>query len=1466
VGRIRILLAALLLLGAGFTSFGGGVAAATYRISGRVTDQNAIPYAGATVEAVASGAVAASTTTGTDGAYALPVPAGTYDVRVTPAPGSGLGATTAPGRVVAADVTIDFVLVPAGVITVAGRVSDGLGAPLAGQSVALFNGTQAVAGRQDTDAAGGFSFAVTAGTYFLRVAQGYYPVAGRPTAYYYGFDTARFAVTGSTLLDLALPFKRLVVHMQDPAGLPVAGVAVGARVDNHNLPIGGLSADAYSNENYGHYPVTDAGGDVTLWCFPTGTRPESVISVNPAAGGPYLPTTLNGVVVAGDTTLTVTLATPVAVRGRVTNALGDALAGQQVALSGPTAANVVTDAAGSYALRVAPGTYTMHIAPAQGGATYPLVPATYEVVTAPFAVAGDTTLDVSLPLRRVTVTVQTPAGTPVAGAAVGTNYGTGTATNLALGTLTGRGSAQYAFNSSPTQTPLTDANGQAVLWLFPNDAATGYSITAEPPVGSDFVAATVTGVQVVGDRALAVALAAPVTLQGRLLGESGEPLAGQRVALSSLAGGSGASATTDAAGHYALRAQAGPYRLSANGGNNGNAALPLPQDYSLIIYETPGNYDLALTADRTLDITLPFRRIRVRVQDNAGAPIAGATLATNNPLVDGVSLGPVLGRGRSTGWSSGSDAAGVATLWLLPTDVNRYTLSVTPPPGSPFAPFSLANLAVVGDTELQVALQFVHAPPATTATTAPGLDGQNVGPDPLTIALAATAAPGFTVATTRYTVDGGAEQTYAGPVAVAGAGAHTLRYWSVDNAGVYEAARALAFTLRTPQPPTAAAGGPYAVGEGGTVVLAGSGVDPDGTAVTYAWDLDGDGTFETAGATPTFAATGIDGPATRAIALRVCDATGACATATTTVAIANVAPTATFAAAPTTVPAAGQFTLALTGPADPGTADSAAGFRYAFSCDGAPLDGATYGAAGMGATATCPAGTGGDRQVRGRIIDKDGGFTEYATTITVLVPTVAIDSVATLEGLAGTTTVARFTVTLSVAAATPVTVDYATADGTATAGVDYVATGGTLTFAPGEMSKIVGVTILGDNAVEPDETFTVTLSAPQGANLGGGGAGATGTGTITNDDLPPPPTPTATATPPPPPPTPTATATSPPPPPTPTATATPPPPPPPPPSSGIATGGTGPTGVAVNPRTKRLYIANNGSDNLTVFDTTTNKRVADIYLGSPYALGPFGVAVNPVTNRIYVAHAWSRSGTGSVLTVIDGATNTIIGRWDAGPIPYAVVVNSVTNRIYVGHGDSDPFGGYATSTQVSVFDGATNVKIAAIETATDIAAGGSYAVAVDEGHNRVFHVNTNGMLSRIDGATNKVAGQRYLFSAATDVAYNPRTNLVYVVLQGVKKIAVVDPETMKEVGRIDVVAGPHGIAVNPTTGHILVTLVNNTLAVIDGDPARAATYHRVIAAIPVGKGPWYVAVNPETNKVYVMNYTANTFSVVQDMP
>ena len=96
-------------------------------------------------------------------------------------------------------------------------------------------------------------------------------------------------------------------------------------------------------------------------------------------------------------------------------------------------------------------------------------------------------------------------------------------------------------------------------------------------------------------------------------------------------------------------------------------------------------------------------------------------------------------------------------------------------------------------------------------------------------------------------------------------------------------------------------------------------------------------------------------------------------------------------------------------------------------------------------------------------------------------PTLSIAGPALVNEAAGTVT---YTVTLSNPSASTVSVNYGTANGSATAGSDYTATSGSLSFAPGETSKTFTVAIANDAVYEGSEAYSVSLSAPTNATLG----------------------------------------------------------------------------------------------------------------------------------------------------------------------------------------------------------------------------------------------------------------------------------------------------------------------------------------------------------------------------------------------
>ena len=122
--------------------------------------------------------------------------------------------------------------------------------------------------------------------------------------------------------------------------------------------------------------------------------------------------------------------------------------------------------------------------------------------------------------------------------------------------------------------------------------------------------------------------------------------------------------------------------------------------------------------------------------------------------------------------------------------------------------------------------------------------------------------------------------------------------------------------------------------------------------------------------------------------------------------------------------------------------------------------------------------------------------TDNVRAVPIQIGGLAIDDVTVVEGDSGTTN-AVFTVTRIGSNTQTATVDYSTADDTATAGQDYVATNGTLTFNPGETTKTITIGINGDTDLESSENFFVNLTNPTNIAI----TDSQGVGTILVDDV-----------------------------------------------------------------------------------------------------------------------------------------------------------------------------------------------------------------------------------------------------------------------------------------------------------------------------------------------------------------------------
>jgi YVTN family beta-propeller protein len=222
--------------------------------------------------------------------------------------------------------------------------------------------------------------------------------------------------------------------------------------------------------------------------------------------------------------------------------------------------------------------------------------------------------------------------------------------------------------------------------------------------------------------------------------------------------------------------------------------------------------------------------------------------------------------------------------------------------------------------------------------------------------------------------------------------------------------------------------------------------------------------------------------------------------------------------------------------------------------------------------------------------------------------------------------------------------------------------------------------------------------------------------------------------------------------------------------------GAQPFGVAVNPATNRIYVSSARTNSLWVIDGASDTVIDRIPVR---ASGPYGVAVDTVTNTLYVANPACCHNEGRTVSVIDGATGKFVTSIDLGHKANAetLAVNDVTNRVYVAdlcevETTSDCFHNGNFGHTISVIDGASYTVIDHLSVGT-----APFGPAVDIQRNTVYVPNLfDNSVSVIDGASDAVIDTVPVGTLPAGAAVNTSTNRVYVSNLGDNTVTVLPRE------------------------------------------------------------------------------------------
>lgn len=252
----------------------------------------------------------------------------------------------------------------------------------------------------------------------------------------------------------------------------------------------------------------------------------------------------------------------------------------------------------------------------------------------------------------------------------------------------------------------------------------------------------------------------------------------------------------------------------------------------------------------------------------------------------------------------------------------------------------------------------------------------------------------------------------------------------------------------------------------------------------------------------------------------------------------------------------------------------------------------------------------------------------------------------------------------------------------------------------------------------------------------------------------------------------------------------------------------------------RIFVANIGSNNVTIVDGATNLHVIDVSTGT----APAAVIVNALTDRVYVANSGA-----STLTMINGAVtiNSTAGSVTVGTNPVAVGINPVTNRL------------------VSANSGSANATIVdcALHTQTGLQGLSIGTPMIELATNKIYKTNWgDAKISVFDGVTNAQSFIDNVPMTRSDGELNPVTHRLYVTDFTAGKVRVIDTLADTHIADITVDGG----------NNILVDHVNNkvycqrqtvgTWSVFDG------TSH-VVTPLPAF-GTSNVALDPKTHRIF----------------
>ncbi|MEL0036769.1 MAG: carboxypeptidase regulatory-like domain-containing protein, partial [Gammaproteobacteria bacterium] len=620
------------------------------KLSGIISGEGA-PIAAATVGLYdQSRSLIATYTTVADGYYEfVNLAAGNYFISVTPPLNSPFSASPIEAiRIDDSDV-VHLISLVGDAVVLSGILRDSSGRIIDGASVTLHKQTNnnQIGNPAITDSNGFYRFSVAPGIYKLRVVldgstgQSAYPAPDFAAVLYLP-QNLELAVT--TQQDITLPLAVLSGRTLDSSGTPVAGVRLVLQqqfvADATNYVLENFSSDSSG------YALSDSNGDYQVAVY---TNQTFAISLTPPESRlDQAVTTIDGVNIAADSVIDLSLTEGVALTGTLTDQTGQVMDRARLSLFDQTTEQpighaIYTDANGGYQFKVEEGDYRIQMTLDPFGPNEQNRPvynmpdyARLSYAIENISVTGATVQNIVAPMATLTGTVQDIDSNPVADARV-------TISHVAYEQLNGNEAGFYLESEgrSSLTNAKTDANGQFSIALFTDQIM---DISIVPPTSEREIATTLFADYTISMNTVDIfTLDQAVTLSGTLRDAAGTVVDNTAITVHNFSNNQLADqpTVTDASGYFEFKVATGRYKLrpylqSETSVNNVavSPAYPVP-DFAAVYYQPA---EINVTGDVNLDVQLPMSVLTGKTIDVNGVAVANVKMRIDHAFAeDGVS-------------------------------------------------------------------------------------------------------------------------------------------------------------------------------------------------------------------------------------------------------------------------------------------------------------------------------------------------------------------------------------------------------------------------------------------------------------------------------------------------------------------------------------------------------------------------------------------------------------------------------------------------------------------------------------------------------------------------------------------------------------------------------------------------------------------------------------------------------------